>query len=130
MVGGGESTADFLRQESTLYFVKTRARRCVLGPKDTEDGPLWVITSEESGWYSAYVSNFLLDEADLFVAKKFRNRCCLPYSSYKDLLRQIQLDDRFDRWCGYKVYAKKTSPVELLLLAFGIAVLPRTWLDF
>ena len=92
MVCGGESPSGFFRQESTLYFVKTRARRCVLGCKDTKDGTLCVITPEESGWYRAYVNNFLLEEADTFMAKKFRNMFCLPYPSYKDLLRQIQLE--------------------------------------
>ncbi len=116
MVGGGETHTSFVGQESTSYFVKSRARRCVLGCKDTKDGPLCVITPEESGWYRAYVCNFLLDEADLFMAKKFRNRFCLPYPSFKDLFHQIELDDRFERWYGYKINAEKTSPVELLLL--------------
>jgi hypothetical protein len=126
MVGGGESHAAFVEQESTSYFVKLQARRCVLGCKDTEDGPLCVITPEQSGWYRAYVSNFLLDDADSFMAKKFRNRFRLPYPSYKDLLYQIEFDDRFDRWCGYKRNAKKSSPVELLLLG-SLRYLGRGW---
>jgi hypothetical protein len=68
MFGGGETHAGFVGQESTSYFIKSRARRCVLGCKDTKDGPLCVITPEESGWYRAYVCNFLLDEADSFMA--------------------------------------------------------------
>ena len=85
---------------------------CVLGRKDTGDGPLRVITPEESGWYRAYVNNFLLDEAELrssgigFVCR----------TSYKDLLHQIKSDNRFERWCGHKWNGKKLSPVELLLL--------------
>jgi hypothetical protein len=51
MVGGGgsETHTGFVGQESTSYFVKLRARRCVLGLKDTKDGPLCVTTPEESG---------------------------------------------------------------------------------
>jgi hypothetical protein len=74
-----------------------------------------VITPEESGWYCPYANNFLLDEADLFMAKKFRNRICL-YPSYKDLLHQIKSDNRFKRWCGHTWNGKKSSSVELLLL--------------
>ena len=62
------------------------------------------------------MNNFLLDEADSFMAKKFRNRFRLPYPSYKDLLHQIKSDNRFERWCGHKRNGKKLSSVELLLL--------------
>ena len=62
------------------------------------------------------MSNFLLDEADSFMAKKFRNRFRLPYPSYEDLLHQIKSDNRFERWRGHKWNGKKSSPVELLLL--------------
>jgi len=117
MVGGGESHATFVEQQSNSAFVKSCTRRCVLGRKDTEDGPLCVITPVESAWYCAYVSSFLLDEAYLFTAKMFRNRFCLLYPSYKDLLHQIKSDDnRFERWCGHKCNGKKSSPIELLLL--------------
>ena len=75
-----------------------------------------MITPEESGWYCTYVSNFLLEEADSFMAKKFRNRFRLPYPSYKDLLHQIKSDNRFERWRGHKWNGKKSSSVELLLL--------------
>ncbi len=113
MVCGGETHATSVKQQSNNMFVN----RCVLGQKDTEDGPLCVITPEESGWYRAYVNNFLLDEADSFMAKKFRNMFCLLYPSYKDLLHQIKSDDnRFERWCGHKCNGKKSSPIELLLL--------------
>ena len=102
MVGGGESHAGFVGQEVTLHsFKKLCAKRCVLGCKDTEDGPLCVVTLQESSRYCAYVCNYLLDDADLFMAKKFRNRFRLPYTSYKDLLTQIKLDDRFE--CGHLI---------------------------
>jgi hypothetical protein len=98
----------------------------VLGQKDTEDGPLCVITPEDSGWYCLYVNNYLLDEADSFMAKKFRNRFRLPYPSYKDLLHQIISDTRFERWCGHKCNGKKSSPTELLLLG-SLRYLGRGW---
>ena len=116
MVGGGESHATFVEQQSNSAFVKSCTRRCVLGRKDTEDGPLCVITPVESAWYCAYVSSFLLDEAYLFTAKMFRNRFCLLYPSYKDLLHQIESYNRYKRWCWYKKNAKKLLLVELLLL--------------
>ena len=118
IVGGGESHARFVAQEVMLhYFKKLHAKKCVLGCKDTEDGPLCVITPQESGWYRAYACKYLLDDANLVMAKKFRNWFCLPYTSYKDLLTQIKLDDRFEHWCGFKTNAKTNSPVELLLLS-------------
>jgi hypothetical protein len=83
MFGGGESHTASVEQQSNDVFIKSRHPRCVLGRKDTKDGPLCVITPEESGWYCAYVNNFLLDEADSFMAKKFRNRFRLLYPSYK-----------------------------------------------
>jgi hypothetical protein len=60
------------------------------------------------------------------MAKKFRNPFCLPYTSYKDILTQIKIDDRFKHWCGFKTYAKSTSPVELLLLG-SLRYLGRGW---
>ena len=51
MVGGGESHAAFLEQHKHSVFVKLRSTRCVIGQKETEDGPLCVITPEESGCY-------------------------------------------------------------------------------
>jgi len=94
--------------------------------KGTDDGPLCVITPEESGWYRAYVNHFLLGEADLFMAKKFRNRFRLQYPSYKDLLRQIKSDNRFECWCGHKCNGKKLLPIELLLLGL-LRYLGRGW---
>ena len=62
---------NFVEQHSNSAFVKSHNMRCVLGRKDTKDGPLCVITPEESGWYHAYVNNFLLDKADLFAQITF-----------------------------------------------------------
>ena len=60
------------------------------------------------------------------MAKKFRNPFCLPYTRYTDILTQIKIDDRFKHWCGFKTYAKSTSPVELLLLG-SLRYLGRGW---
>jgi hypothetical protein len=127
MVGGGESHTGFVGYEVTLHFFKKlHAKRGVLGCKDTKDGPLCVITPQESGWYRVYVCNYLLDHANSFMAKKFRNWFQLPYTSYKYLLTQIKLDDWFEHWCGFKTYAKSTSPVKLLLLGL-LRYLGRGW---
>jgi hypothetical protein len=98
MFGGGESHATSVEQQSNDVFVKLCRSRCVLGRNDTKDGPLCRITPEESSWYPAYVNNFLLGEADSFMAKKIRNRFCMPYPSYKELIDQIKSDNRFKRW--------------------------------
>ena len=58
MFGGGESHTTSVKQQSNDVFLKSRHSRCVLGRKDTKDGPLCVITPEESGWYRAYVNIF------------------------------------------------------------------------
>ena len=117
MVGGGESYARFVEQEVTQSSaVKSHAKKCVLGCKDAKDGPLCVITLQESSWYHAYVCNYLLGEADSFMAKKFRNRFCSPYPSYKDLLNQIKLNDWFKRWCGFKTNATKPPPLNCYFL--------------
>ena len=47
-----------------------RAPRGVLAQKDTEDGPLEIILPEDSLWYKAYVSNFLMQEPESSMAKK------------------------------------------------------------
>ena len=92
MFNSGESHAASVEQQGIIK--KSCCSKCVLGRKDTEDGPLCVITPEESGWYRAYVCNFLLEDPDSFMAKKFRNRFRLPYPSYKDLLHQITSNNR------------------------------------
>jgi hypothetical protein len=68
MFGGVESHAASVKKQGNSTFVKSRRSRCVLGRKDTEDGPLCVITPDESGWYRAYVNNFLMEEPDSFMA--------------------------------------------------------------
>jgi hypothetical protein len=126
MFGGGESHAASVEQQGNSAIVKSRGSRCVLGQKDTEDGPLCVITPEETVWYHAYVNNYLLEEPDSFMAKKFWNRFRLPYPSYKDLLHQIASNNRFERWCGHKWNGKKSSPVQLFLLG-SLRYLGRGW---
>ena len=60
------------------------------------------------------------------MAKKFRNRFCMPCPSYMELLDQIKSDNRFERWCGDTWNGKKSSPVELLLLG-SLRYLGRGW---
>jgi hypothetical protein len=69
MFVGGESHVASVEQQGNPTIVKSRRSRCVLGRKDTEDGPLCVINPEESGWYRAYVNNFLLEEPESFMGK-------------------------------------------------------------
>jgi hypothetical protein len=126
MFGVGESHNAFAKHESPSKCIKLHSRRCVLGRKDTEDGPLCVITPLESGWYHVYIDNYLLREANSFMAKKFCNQFCLLYPSFLDLLGQVKSDDRFDRWCGYKSNGKKSLPIKLLLLG-SLRYLGRGW---
>jgi hypothetical protein len=55
MFGVGELHNPFAKNESPSKCVKSQCRRCVLGCKDTKDGPLCIITPQESGWYCVYV---------------------------------------------------------------------------
>ena len=61
---------------------KKCAPRGVLARKDMEDGPLEIILPEDSLWYKAYVSNFLMMEPELSMAKKFCERFRLPYPKF------------------------------------------------
>jgi hypothetical protein len=92
---------------------KKRAPRGVLARKDTEDGPLEIILPEDSLWYKAYVSNFLMLEP---VAKKFCERFCLPYPNFLQLVASVSESELFDRWCGHKRNNKQASLIELLVL--------------
>jgi hypothetical protein len=114
--GVGELHNAFAEHESPSKCVKSHSRRCVLARKDTKDGPLCIITPQEYDWYHVYIDNYLLRKAKSFMAKKFCNRFCFPYSSFLDLLDQVKSGKRFDRWCGSKTNGKKSSPVKLLLL--------------
>ena len=71
MVGDGEKHVAFVEQRSNSAFVKSCSTRCMLGQKDTKDGPLCLITPKESSWYCTYVNNFQLDKADLFAPITF-----------------------------------------------------------
>ena len=95
---------------------KKRAPRGVLARKDTEDGPLEIILPEDSLWYKAYVSNFLMLEPESSMAKKFRERFRLPYPNFLQLVASVSESELFDRWCGHKMNNKQASPIELLVL--------------
>ena len=95
---------------------KKRAPRGVLAQKDTEDGPLEIILPEDSLWYKAYVSNFLMLEPESSMAKKFRERFRLPYPNFLQLVVSVSESELFDRWCGHKWNNKQASQIELLVL--------------
>jgi hypothetical protein len=95
---------------------KKRAPRGVLARKDTEDGSLEIIFPEDSLWYKAYVSNFLMLEPELSIVKKFRKRFRLPYPNFLQLVASVSESELFDRWCGHKRNNKQASPIELLVL--------------
>jgi hypothetical protein len=84
--------------------------------KDTEDGPLEIILPEDSLWYKAYVSNFLMLEPESSMAKKFRERFCLPYPNFLQLVVSVSKSKLFDRWCGHKWNNKQALLIELLVL--------------
>jgi hypothetical protein len=109
-------TTPLLSMRALPSAKKSHSRRCVLARKDTKDGPLCIITPQESSWYCVYNDNYLLRKANSFMAKKFCNRFCFPYSSFLDLLNQVKSNKRFDRWCCSKSNEKKLSPIKLLLL--------------
>ena len=95
---------------------KKHPPRGVLARKDTEDGPLEIILPEDSLWYKAYVSNFLMLEPESSMANKFRERFCLPYPNFLQLVASASESKLFDRWCGHKSNNKQASPIELLVL--------------
>ena len=105
---------------------KKRAPRGVLARKDTEDGPLEIFLPEDSLWYKAYVSNFLMLEPESSMAKKFRERFCLPYPNFLQLVVSVSKSELFDRWCGHKSNNKQALPVELLVLG-SLQYLGRGW---
>ena len=94
---------------------RARRRRYILARKDTEDGPLVIMSPTDSLWYKMYVKNFNILEDDL-LQTKFRTRFRLPYNAFLELAEKVKKDDRFARWCGPKYNNKRVSPVELLLL--------------
>ena len=104
---------------------KTRMQRYIYARRDTEDGPLEIITPQESLWYRFYVKNNYINE-DVKLQKAFRLRFHLPYKQYLELVQQVQSNELFDRWCGSKSNNKKVSPVELLVLG-SLRYLGRGW---
>ena len=105
---------------------KKCAPRGVLARKDTGDGPLEIILLEDSLWYKAYVSNFLMLEPESSMAKKFRERFCLPYPNFLQLVVSVSKSKLFDRWCGHKSNNKQASLIELLVLG-SLRYLGRGW---
>lgn len=104
---------------------RTRTRRYILARKDTEDGPLEILSPTDSLWYKLYVQNFYILEDDS-LQSKFRMRFRLPYSAFIELVEKVEKDDRFARWCGPRYQNKASSPVKLLLLG-SLRYLGRGW---
>lgn len=52
----------------------------------------------------------------------------MPYAQYKELLKEVEESDAFDRWRDGKIVASKigASPISLLLLA-SLRYLGREW---
>jgi hypothetical protein len=112
LIGAGESHS----LPPPAPVMKKRKQACVYGRKNTKDGPLEIITQQESLWYMMYVSNFVMREDGSLLREKFRTRFCLPYEFFFELLKRVRVDPRFDKWCGFKKINKRCLPVELLVL--------------
>jgi len=125
MVGRRSHDSDGLAQLPASREPRSRAPRFVYARKDSENGPLVIITPEESLWYKMYVSNFYLLESSC-MQEKFRVRFRLPYPNFRELVEWVSADPLFDRWCGWKSNNKKASPVELLVLG-ALRYLGRGW---
>ena len=93
--------------------------------KDAENGPLVVITLEESVWYRMYVSNFYLLESP-HMQEKFCVCFRLPYPNFRELVEWVSADPLFDHWCGWKSNNKKTLLVNLLVLG-ALLYLGQGW---
>jgi hypothetical protein len=78
--------------------------------------PSWDYSHKKSGWYHAYVDNYLLQEGNSIVLYRFCNRFYLPHTNNLILLNQIIIDNIFNHWHGYKSNGKKSSPIEILVL--------------
>ena len=81
-------------------------QRYIYARRDTEDGPLEIIPPQELLWYHFYVRNYYINE-DVKLQKAFCLRFRIPYKQYLELVQQVQLNELFDRWCGYKSNNKK-----------------------
>jgi hypothetical protein len=60
------------------------------------------------------------------MAKKFRERFCLPYPNFLQLVVAVFESKLFDRWCGHKSNNKQALPIELLVLG-SLRYLGRGW---
>ena len=120
-----DSGDDFVPPWRRRREAAARKRRYILARKDTEDGPLEIMSPTDSLWYKMYVQNFHILEDDL-LQSKFRMRFRLPYNAFLELAEKVKKDDRFARWCGPKYNNKRASPVKLLLLG-SLRYLGRGW---
>ena len=65
-------------------------------------------------------------EPESSMAKKFRERFCLPYPNFLQLVVSVSESKLFDRWCGHKWNNKQASRIELLVLG-SLRYLGRGW---
>ena len=116
MVGGGESHAGFVGQEVTLHsFKKMCAKRCVLGRKDTEDGPLCVITPQKSSCFAhMFAIIYWMMQTHLWQRSSGIGFVYLTIVTRISLLKS-NLTIGSSIGVGSKPVQKK-SPIELLLL--------------
>jgi hypothetical protein len=87
---GGQGTLLFLTDNNTDNAIasreqKTRIQRFIYVQRDTPDGPLEIISPEESMWYKFYIRNFYINK-DAKLQKAFCNCFRLPYNQYLELL--------------------------------------------
>jgi hypothetical protein len=122
LLSGVDAIDDLLTLDRDLpREIRRHYPRRVWARKATDDGPLELISPQESSWYVMYVSNILIS-SDARMMEKFRMRFRLPYPSYLELVKAVRSHPIFDRWCGHKKNGKKSA------CSWRVAIL-RAWLD-
>ena len=101
------------------FFNRRQCRQCcrTYSPKNLH-AAFRLCTAGHQGWtagdYSSSGFNVVYILCPHFyinkyakLGKAFRNRFCLPYTQYLELVEDIRSNKLFDRWCGYKLHNKK-----------------------
>ncbi len=86
---------------------KTRIQWYIYARRDTEDGPLEIISPAKLLWFRFYVRNLYINK-DTKLQKAFWRCFRLPYQQYLELVEKVKSSELFHRWCG--VNSKKRSP--------------------
>ena len=87
------------------------------------DGSLRTLRPEDTNWYILYVLNPPSNER---MAKLFRLRFCIPYSSFLELSNDIENNVLFSRWTRTDAVGKSPSNMKLLLLG-SLRYIGRGW---